>query len=254
MAVALAAVVTLAAWVITVRSARSMTLSMPMPGGWSMSMAWMAMGDQSAPERAAMFLAMWTVMMIAMMLPSAMPAVLLHGGLIRSRREQGQPAGGSQLLLLFGYFAVWTGFGAVAYIVGTVASRAAMQHVAVSRMVPAATGITLAVAGFYQLTSAKRTCLQHCRSPFHFFSRHRLRGAGDSLLFGLHHGAYCAGCCWGLMAIQLVLGVMSLPLMAVVAGVIFIEKQWKHGEAFAAVVGIVSLLSGALLVLRAASF
>jgi predicted metal-binding membrane protein len=253
MAVGFAAAVTLTAWVITVQSASSMAMSMPMPGGWSMSMAWMGMGQQSSLQHATMFLAMWTVMMIAMMLPSAMPAALLHHRLIQSRREQGEPAGGSQFLLLVGYFTIWTGFGAVAYVAGTFVSRAAMRSVAVSGMVPIATGITLAIAGIYQLTGAKQACLQHCRSPLHFFSQRRLRGFLDSLAFGLHHGAYCAACCWGLMAIQLVLGVMSLPLMVAVASVIFIEKQWKHGQAFAVVVGIVSMVSGALLVFRAAN-
>jgi predicted metal-binding membrane protein len=74
-----------------------------------------------------------------------------------------------------------------------------MRYVAVSVMMPAAIGVTLAVAGLYQVTHWKRTCLRHCRSPFEFFSRHRISAAGDSLAFGLHHGAYCAACCWGLM-------------------------------------------------------
>ena len=251
-ALALAAVATLVASVTTVRSAGSMTMSMPMPGGWSMSMAWMAMGQQSAVERAAMFLAMWTVMMIAMMLPSAMPAVLLHDRLVRVRKERGEAAGGSQLLLLFGYFTVWAGVGVVAYGLGMVVSSAAMRSAALSRTIPVATGLMLAVAGLYQLTSVKRACLQHCRSPLEFFSRHRIQRAGDSLAFGFHHGAYCAACCWGLMAIQLALGIMSLPLMAIVAAVIFVEKHWKHGESFAVLIGIVAIMCGAVLVLRAA--
>ena len=245
-ALALAALITAGAWVLTVRSAASMAMSMPMPGGWSMSMAWMGMPGSSAVARALMFLAMWDVMMVAMMLPSVMPAALLHGKVIENRIHQGEPAGGSQMLLLVGYFAVWTVFGGAAYLAGTAISRAAMTFVQVSKLVPVATGATLVVAGLYQLTSLKRACLQHCRSPLHFFSTRRLRGAADSLMFGLHHGAYCALCCWGLMAIQLALGVMSLPLMAAVAGVIFIEKQWTHGERFAQLVGVVTIVAGVL--------
>jgi predicted metal-binding membrane protein len=249
-AVALAAIITLAAWIVTVRGATMMSMSMPMPGGWSMSMTWMRMGESGAVH-AAMFMAMWDAMMIAMMLPSAMPAVLLHGRLIETRHERGESGGGSRFLLLFGYFAVWTLFGAVAYVIGMGIAGAAMRSVDVSRMIPAATGIILAVAGIYQLTNLKQACLSHCRSPLHFFMQHQIRRATDSLMFGLHHGAYCALCCWGLMAIQLALGVMSVPLMVVVAAIIFIEKQWKYGPQFAMVVGVVTILSGMAIAVRA---
>ena len=222
-----------------------------MPGGWSMSMAWMAMGDQSAAARAAMFLAMWTVMMVAMMLPSVMPVVMLHRRLLDARAERGEAGTGSNLLLLFGYFAVWAGFGGVAYVIGLSISTAVMRSASLSRAVPAATGLTLVAAGVYQLTRWKQVCLSHCRSPLEFFSHHRIRTAADSLMFGLHHGAYCAACCWALMVIQLALGIMSLPLMVAVAAVIFLEKQWRHGEGVAVAVGIAAVMGGALMVLRA---
>jgi predicted metal-binding membrane protein len=249
-AVGIAAITTLVAWMVTVRGASMMSMSMPMPGGWSMSMTWMRMGE-SAPAHAAMFMAMWDAMMIAMMLPSAMPAVLLHGRLIAVRRERGDAAGGSRFLLLSGYFTVWTLFGIVAYLIGMIVAGAAMRSVNISRMMPIGTGLVLAIAGVYQLTNLKQSCLRHCRSPLHFFMQRQLRRASDSLMFGLHHGAYCAMCCWGLMAIQLALGVMSVPLMAAVAAVIFIEKQWKYGARFASVVGVVTILSGMVIALRA---
>jgi predicted metal-binding membrane protein len=247
----LAGVVTVAAWALTVRSAAGMSGRMPMPGGWSMSMTWMAMGDQSALGRAAMFLAMWTVMMVAMMLPSVMPVVMLHRRLLDARAERGEGGTGSNFLLLVGYFAVWAGFGGVAYFIGISITTAVMGSVSLSRAVPAATGLTLAAAGLYQLTRWKQVCLSHCRSPLEFFSHHRIRTAADSLMFGLHHGAYCAACCWALMVIQLALGIMSLPLMLAVAGVIFLEKQWRYGERVAVVVGIAAIAGGAVIVLRA---
>ena len=222
-----------------------------MPGGWSMSMAWMTMGSQPPAGRAAMFLGMWTVMMVAMMLPSVMPVVLLHRSLMASRAGRGEAGAGSNLLLLTGYFAVWTGFGAFAYLIGTSMTGAAMRSASLSRSVPAATGVVLVLAGVYQLTSWKQACLSHCRSPLDFFARHQIRRPADSLMFGVHHGAYCAACCWALMAIQLALGVMSLPLMAAVAMVIYLEKCWKHGEKLASVVGMLAVMGGALLVLRA---
>src|SRR5258707_768092 len=112
-ALSVAALFTMAAWALTIRSAGTMSGAMPMPGGWSMSMAWMPMGDQPAAERAAMFLAMWTVMMVAMMLPSVMPVVLSHRGLLGSGGGREEAAPGSTLLLLAGYFAPWTAFGGV---------------------------------------------------------------------------------------------------------------------------------------------
>ena len=174
-AIFVAALVTIAAWIYTVRGANSMSSGMPMPGGWEMHMAWMTMGGQSRLAHALMFLTMWTVMMIAMMLPSVMPAVLLHQRLIGSRLERGDAAAGSHIILLAGYFFVWALFGLIAYAIGMALSAAAMRHVSVSLLVPVATGGALIAAGIYQLTRWKRLCLRHCRSPLEFFSRHQIR-------------------------------------------------------------------------------
>jgi len=247
----IAAIVTIAAWAYTISSASAMASAMPMPGGWSMSMAWMSTGQQSPLAHAMMFLAMWAVMMIAMMLPSVMPAVLLHRRLVETRIKRGDRAAASQFLLLAGYFSIWVAFGVVAYAAGMTIATAAMRSIRVSVMVPAATGLALAAAGTYQLTQWKQICLRHCRSPLEFFARHEIRRAADSWRFGLHHGAYCAACCWGLMLIQLALGVMSVPLMALVGFVILLEKQWRHGEMLARVVGAASLAGGIVLALRA---
>jgi predicted metal-binding membrane protein len=247
----IAAIVTVAAWVYTISTAGAMSASMPMPGGWSMSMAWMSMGHQSVLAHTAMFLAMWAVMMVAMMLPSVMPAVLLHSRLIASRVERGERRAGSPVLLLAGYFSIWMAFGAVAYAIGMTIAAAAMRSMRVSVLVPAATGAALAAAGAYQLTQWKQICLRHCRSPLEFFARHDIRRSIDSWRFGLHHGAYCAACCWGLMVIQLALGVMSVPLMALVALIILLEKQWRHGEMLARLVGAASIAVGIFLALRA---
>jgi predicted metal-binding membrane protein len=249
--IAAAAITTVAAWAYTISTAGAMASAMPMPGGWSMSMAWMSMGNQPPAAHAAMFLVMWAVMMIAMMLPSVMPAVLLHQRLIDSRTQRGDRRAGSHVLLLAGYFVVWMAFGALAYAIGMTLARAAMRSVDVSVLVPVATGVALAAAGAYQLTQWKQLCLRHCRSPLQFFATHQIRSAADSWRFGLHHGAYCAACCWGLMVIQLVLGVMSVPLMALVALVILLEKQWRHGEALARIVGVLCLTAGIVVALRA---
>ncbi len=246
-----ASLITIGAWVYTFRSASSMSSVMPMPGGWSMSMAWMSMGHQSGLAHATMFLVMWAVMMVAMMLPSVLPAVLLHRGLLAARVGRGDAAGGSHWLLLAGYFAVWVVFGGVAYAIGMTITSAAMRSIDVSLLVPVATGIALACAGIYQLTTWKQVCLRHCRSPLEFLMQHEIRSRADSWRLGLHHGAYCAACCWGLMAIQLLLGIMSVPLMVAVALVILLEKHWRHGETLARVVGAATIAAGVFLVLRA---
>ena len=119
-----------------------------------------------------------------------------------------------------------------------------MQNRSVSRAIPAATGIALMAAGLYQLTPLKRACLLHCRSPLSFFASHWHEGWGGALRLGLHHGLYCVGCCWGLMTIQLSLGVMSLPLMFAVAFVILVEKVWRFGMVVAAASGAAAIAAG----------
>ena len=249
--IGVATLLTIAAWIYTISTAENMSATMPMPGGWSMSMAWMSMGSQSLPAHTAMFLVMWTAMMIAMMLPSVMPVVLLHRQMLKVRDERGVRSSGSHALMLAGYFSVWIAFGAVAYVIGMALASAAMRSLRISVLVPAATGAALAAAGAYQLTQWKQVCLRHCRSPLEFFARHEIRRPADSWRFGLHHGAYCAACCWGLMVVQLTLGIMSVPLMALVALVILLEKRWRYGEVLARVVGAASLAAGIFLVLRA---
>ena len=235
-----ALVVTAGCWIATVYGARAMAGSMHMPGGWAMSMTWMAMPGQSAAAAALMFLSMWEVMMVAMMLPSALPMVLLVRGLRAARPQE-------SALLLAGYFIVWLAFGVVAYALGLGVVTAAMRSEAVSRVVPPATAVALVLAGAYQCTPWKRACLAHCRRPLSFLMTGWRPGAAGALALGVRHGAYCAACCWALMAMQLVIGVMNLPLMAAVAGVIFVEKVWRHGEALAIVVGMVSVVVGLVL-------
>jgi predicted metal-binding membrane protein len=255
-----AALVTAACWAASVYNARTMSGAMPMPGGWDMSMAWMLMPGQSRVAAAAMFLVMWQVMMVAMMLPSAMPMVLIYRRFAAARRHRppagsgrpepgerrGQPAAPSAVLLA-GYFSSWLLFGVMAYVVGFGLSSLAMQDERVSRLIPAATAFALMLSGVYQLTPWKRACLRHCRSPLSFLATCWKPGWLGTLRLGVHHGAYCAGCCWALMVIQLAIGVMNLPLMAVLAGVIWIEKSWRHGEQMARAAGAAAIAAGAIM-------
>jgi predicted metal-binding membrane protein len=243
-----ALVVFLAAAVLTLSSSRMMSGVMPMPGGWTMGMAWMRMPGQGWLGAGAMFAAMWVAMMVAMMLPSSLPMLVLYRGAVRFRGEA--HADGLMWLMASAYFAVWTVFGVVAYLAGITLANAAMWSPSISRLVPVAAGGALIVAGAYQLTPWKAACLKHCRDPLELVAHHLHRGWRGAVGLGVHHGLFCTGCCWALMLMQLVMGVMNLGAMVVVAAVIALEKLVARGELIARLVGAASLLAGILTLTR----
>lgn len=237
-----------AAAVLTWRGVNSMSGGMPMPGGWTMPMMWMVMPGETLWNAAWMFLLMWQAMMIAMMLPSTWPMLSLYR---RTARHSGlRHAGLATFLAGAGYFAIWLAFGAVAFAVGLEISRLAMQSDRMSQWVPAAAGVALILAGIYQLTPLKQACLQHCRDPLLFLGHAWRPGFAGALRVGVHHGAYCAACCWALMVIQMVLGVMSLGVMIAVAAVIAGEKLWRRGPLLARATGVAAIAAGAALLIR----
>jgi predicted metal-binding membrane protein len=220
---------------------------MEMPGGWSMSMAWMPMGGWLSSG--AMFAAMWVAMMVAMMLPSTLPMLLLYR---RVQSFRGQAHVGALCWLVgSGYFLVWLLFGMAAFAAGAMMARAAMQWEAFSRAVPLSSGVALVAAGVYQLTPWKSACLRHCRDPLLLLAGHAHGGWRSALRLGIHHGAFCAACCWALMVIQLVLGVMSLAVMAVVAVVIALEKLLPRGVLVARLTGAAAIAGGLFMAVRA---
>jgi len=220
-----------------------MSGGMPMPGNWTMDMMWMPMGN--AILAWAMFTIMWLAMMVAMMLPSTMPLLLLHRRAAAFRGEA--HLGRSILALATGYFFVWTLFGIVAYLFGLTITRGAMHSAAFSRAVPVAGGLALSMAGVYQFTPWKSACLKHCRNPPTLVAHHLSHGHLGAIRLGLHHGALCAACCWGLMLIQLVLGAMNLVVMATVAIVIAMEKLLSNGERLAKATGVVAIAAGVII-------
>ena len=246
----LALLVFLASAAITVWQCRSMAGGMEMAGGWTMSMVWMRMPGQSWAAAWAMFLGMWVAMMVAMMLPSALPMLMIYRRAALFRGDPG--AGVGTVLVGAGYFTTWAAFGAIAYACGVTVAAAAMRWVAVSRAVPVASGAALIVAGVYQLTPWKFACLRHCRDPLSVVAGHLHGGPLGALRLGLHHGTYCAACCWALMLVQLALGVMSIPVMAAVAIVIALEKLTPWGRAISSVFGAAVILLGAALFVQAA--
>jgi predicted metal-binding membrane protein len=222
---------------------------MEMPGGWTMSMAWMRMPGQSWPGAAASFLAMWVVMMVAMMLPSLVPM------LWRYRRAVGS-AGETRLGRLtatvgVGYFFVWTVFGMAAFPLGVALAMVEMQLPALARAVPIAAGGVVVVAGALQFSAWKVRHLACCReAPGR---GHALPAdAGTALRHGVRLGLHCSQCCFGLMAILLVIGVMDLRAMAVVAAAITVERLAPGGERVARAIGAVVVGAGLLLIARAA--
>jgi predicted metal-binding membrane protein len=224
---------------------------MPMPGGWTMSMAWMRMPEQSWPGAAASFLGMWVVMMVAMMLPVLIPM------LWRYRQAVGRPdetrLNRLTALVGVGYFLVWTVNGMAAFPLGIALAAVEMQQPALARAVPIVVGVVVLIAGCLQFTAWKARHLACCREmPGH--GRTLPADAGTAWRHGLRLGRHCSQCCAGLIAILLVIGVMDLRAMAVVAAAITIERLAPAGERVARAIGAVAVGAGLFLIARAAGF
>lgn len=190
---------------------------------------------------------MWSVMMLAMMLPSALPTILLFAKLQENRR--GRSSGGAPavaaLLFVLGYLLAWTGYSAAAATTQWLLQRALL----VSPMMVSASGVLsgslLLLAGIYQLTPIKDRCISHCRSPLSFLTSHWREGLAGAVRMGIHHGGYCVGCCWALMALLFVLGVMNLFWVLVLAALVLIEKTAPRRSWVTPAVGGTLMAAGA---------
>jgi predicted metal-binding membrane protein len=222
---------------------------MPMPGDWTMSMAWMRMPGQTWPGAAASFLCMWVVMMVAMMLPSLIPM------LWRYRQSIGRTGetrlGRLTALVGVGYFFVWTAFGMAAFPLGVALAALEMQLPALARAVPMAVGVVVLIAGALQFTAWKAHHLACCREAP---GRGRIlpADAGTAWRHGLRLGLHCSSCCAGLTAILLVIGVMDLRAMAVVTAAITAERLAPEAERIARAMGAVVVGAGLFLIAQAA--
>ena len=183
--------------------------------GMNMAMAWDA-------ERVLLTLAMWWVMMIAMMVPATAPTVLLYA------KSAQKPHSGA---FLFGYLLCWLGFSilAVALHFG-LESAGRMGAMEMALPSPWLAGSVLIAAGLYQFTPLKSACLAHCRSPAHWLSRNFRPGSAGALRMGLSHGAFCLGCCWMLMLLLFVVGVMNLVWIAALTLLVAAEKLLPGGQ------------------------
>ena len=222
---------------------------MPMPGGWTMSMAWMRMPGQTWPGAAASFLGMWIVMMVAMMMPSLVPMLRRYRRAVVRMGET--HLGPLTALVGVGYFFVWTVFGMVAFPLGVALAAAEMRMPALARAVPIAAGVVVVLAGAFQFSAWKARHLACCReAPGR--GRTLPADAGTAWGHGLRLGLHCSRCCVGLMAILLVMGVMDLRAMAVVAAAITVERVAPAGERVARAIGAVVVGAGLFLIARAA--
>jgi predicted metal-binding membrane protein len=222
---------------------------MPMPGGWTMSMAWMRMPGQTWAGVAATFLGMWVVMMAAMMLPALVPMLWRYRRAVRATGET--RVGGLTALVGVAYFVVWTLFGVAAFPLGLGLAALEMQEPALARAVPIAVGVVVLIAGAFQLTAWKARHLACCRE---------VPGPGRALpadartawRHGVRLGLHCGRCCAGLMAVLLVVGVMDLGAMGVVAAAVTAERLAPSGERATRAIGGVVIGAGVLLIARAA--
>jgi predicted metal-binding membrane protein len=236
-----------AATTIVWRTPMSAMGDMPMPGGWTMSMAWMP--GQTWPGAAASFLGMWVVMTVAMMLPSLVP-------MLRRYRQTVGRTGETRLARLTvlvgaGYFFVWTIFGMAAFPLGVALAAVEMQLPALARAVPIAIGVVVLIAGALQFTAWKAHHLACCREAPEP-GRTLPANAGTAWRHGLRLGLHCSSCCAGLTAILLVIGVMDLRAMAVVAAAITVERLAPAGERVARATGAVAVGVGLFLIAQAA--
>jgi predicted metal-binding membrane protein len=190
-------------------------------------MAMPALEPWSAADALMMFV-MWAVMMAAMMIPSAAPMILLHAAILRKRND-GQPSGGATCAFAAGYLAVWIGFSALATGTQWGLEQAALLSPMMASTSPYLGAALLIAAGLYQMTNLKEVCLKHCRSPIHFISDHWRKGTGGAFRMGLDHGVYCVGCCWVLMALLFVGGVMNLLWIAALSAFVLVEKLAPRG-------------------------
>jgi len=221
---------------------------MSMPGGWSMSMAWMRMPGQSWPGAAASFLAMWVLMMVAMMLPSLAPMLWNYRNAAGAVVESSVDA--LAALVGVGYFVVWTAIGMAAYPLGIALTSLATQLPALSRVVPFAVGAIVLLAGVIQFTDWKAHHLTCCREV-------SMRGAaspanaGTAWRYGLRLGVHCGLCSSGLTAILFAVGIMDLRAMALVTAAITVERLAPDGARAARAIGAVVVPLGVLLIARA---
>lgn len=229
--------ITLLSWIYLVKMAADMS----MPEGmspmqipiWDFGYFWM------------MFL-MWAVMMVGMMLPSVTPMVLIYAGVARKSAAQGMPVAPTGAFVS-GYIAIWLIFSLFATLAQWGLDQATLlSPMMVSNSVSLGAALLIA-AGIYQWLPIKDKCLHHCRSPVHFITTHWRPGSIGAFKMGLSHGAFCLGCCWVLMTLLFVGGVMNLLWIAAIALFVLLEKVLPFGDVSGRVMGLLMITAGGII-------
>ena len=236
--------VTILAWAYLVHLHRQMSIDME----YQKSMAAMGMTTEmrwTITDAFFMF-AMWTVMMAGMMIPSASPTLLLFAATSAGRSGRGVSL--ATLAFGLGYLTVWTAFSAAAALAQYGLHQTAMLSMSMSSSSSRLSGVILIAAGAYQLTPWKSRCLTHCRSPLGFLMTNWSDGISGAFRMGFRHGAYCLGCCWALMCILFVVGVMNLFWIAALTGFVLLEKVGRAGATVARVAGAVVVVLGIVVI------
>ena len=250
--IAMLAAATAAAWTYIIAGAG---LGMPGAGMHDPgSMAGMDMGTKAGiwtPAYALLMLVMWWVMMAAMMLPTAAPMILLFAAIERRRTPRGPHV--PTALFVAGYLLVWCVFGVFAVTLQSAASAAAVVGAEMAVTPAALAGGLLVAAGLYQLTPIKQTCLRQCRDPARFLAAYWRPGRAGALRMGLAHGGYCLGCCWFLMLLLFVGGVMNLAWIGGLALFVLMEKLVSAGHRLSQAAGLALIAVGSWMVTSALS-
>jgi predicted metal-binding membrane protein len=212
-------------------------MAMPSTGAWG-------------PVDLLLIFVMWAVMMVAMMVPSATPTLLIFAMIARNRRTQGR-AFVPVWVFLAGYLVLWTAFS----LAVTLAQWALHNLSLISPMMvgtsPLLGSVVLIAAGIYQWTPLKTACLKHCRTPLQFLLTYWHDGTAGAFLMGLRHGSYCLGCCWLLMTVLFAVGVMNLAWIAVITVFVLVEKIVPRGFWVAKAAGLVLVGWGGWMALSA---
>jgi predicted metal-binding membrane protein len=194
---------------------------------------------------APVFVAIWIVMMVAMMFPTAAPMILMFATISAGKRDKGQ-AFVPTWVFVSAYLVVWTLFGVLAYGLAVAAGRLADESMWVMDHAAQIGGAVLVLAGLYQLSPLKRSCLAKCRTPVQFILTAWRDGTGGAFRMGLAHGSYCLGCCWLLFVILFPLGIMNVVAMAVITALIFAEKSLRIGRQLGQLAAVALISYGAL--------
>jgi predicted metal-binding membrane protein len=190
-------------------------------------------------------LLMWAVMMVAMMLPTAVPMTLVYAAVARKAAREDHPVAPT-VVFVVGYLAIWALFSVAATVGQSGLDQLALLSPSMSSASPLLAGGLLIGAGVYELTPLKHVCLAHCRAPAHFISTKWRGGFPGAFRMGSELGAYCVGCCWILMGLLFVGGLMNLLWVAAIAALILLEKTVPLADTGARVVGAALIVVGVL--------